>query len=84
LFLPRELRNLRVFVLSLSKNENNNVFDLIGLGSFTFDYRLVVYFTFCCCILHCLPWLLALDWMRYLLIEHHLAAKFGTFSAFLI
>ena len=29
-FLPRELRNLRVFVLFLSKNENNNGFDLVG------------------------------------------------------
>jgi hypothetical protein len=26
--------------------------------------------------------LLAVDWMRNLLKEHHLAAKFGTFSAF--
>jgi hypothetical protein len=41
----------------------------------------VVYFLFCCCILHCIPWLLALDWMRCSRIEHHLAAKIGTFSA---
>jgi hypothetical protein len=33
-FLPRELRNLLVFVLFLSKNENNNGFDLVGLNSF--------------------------------------------------
>ncbi len=83
-FLPCELRNLRVFVLFLSKNENNNGFDLVGLNSFSFDYRRVVYFLFRCRIFHCFPWLLALDWMRCLRIEHHLAAKFGTFSAFLI
>jgi hypothetical protein len=82
--LPRELRNLRVFVLFLSKNENNIGFDSIGLSSFSFDYRRVVYFPFCCGILHCSSWLLVLAWMRYLRIERHLAAKFGTFSAFLI
>ncbi len=53
------------------------------MNSFLFDYRRVVYFSFCCCILHCFPWLLALVWMRFLRIERHLAAKFGTFSAFL-
>jgi len=46
--LPCELRNLRVFVLFLSKNENNNGFDLVGLNSFSFDYRRVVYFSFRC------------------------------------
>jgi hypothetical protein len=43
-FLPRELRNLRVFVLFLSINENNNGFDLIGMNSFLLDYRRLVYF----------------------------------------
>ena len=42
--MPRELRNLRVFVLFLSKNENNNGFDSIGLNSFLFDCRRGVYF----------------------------------------
>ena len=46
MFLPRELRNCRVFVLLLSKNGDNNGFDSIGLSSFLFDYRLVVYFHF--------------------------------------
>ncbi len=72
-----------MFVSILSRNENNNGFDSIGMNSFLFDYRRVVYFPFCCCILHCFPWLLALDWMRCSRIEHHLAAKFGTISAFL-
>ncbi len=51
-FLPRELRNLRMFVLFLSKNENNNGFDTIGLNSFSFDYRCVanVHFTVVFCI----------------------------------
>ncbi len=75
--------NLRVFVLFLSKNENNNGFELIGLNSFLFECRRAVYFPFFRCTLHCFPWLFALDWMIYLRIEHHLAAKFGTFSAFL-
>ncbi len=67
-----------MFVSILSRNENNNGFDSIGMNSFLFDYRRVVYFSFCCCILHCFSWLLALDWMRCSRIEHHLAAKFGT------
>ena len=46
--MPRELRNLRMFVLVSSKNENNNGFDLVGLNSFSFDYRRVVYFSFRC------------------------------------
>ncbi len=45
-FLPRELRNLRVFVSFSSKNENNNGLDPIGLSSFLFDYRCVVYLHF--------------------------------------
>ncbi len=45
-FLPRELRNLRVFVSFLSKNENINGLDLIGLSFFSYDYRRVVYFHF--------------------------------------
>ena len=83
-FLPRELRNLLVFVLFLSKNENNNGFDLVGLNSFFCDYRRVVFSFISCRVLHCFPWLLAVDLMRCLRIEHHLAVKFGTFSAALI
>jgi hypothetical protein len=58
-FLPRELRNLRVFVSFSSKNKNNNGFVLVGSNSFSFDYTPVVYFPVCCCILHCFSWLLA-------------------------
>ena len=47
--MPRELRNLCVFVLFVSKNENNNGFDSIGLNSILFDSRRAVYFPFCCC-----------------------------------
>jgi hypothetical protein len=71
------------FWFVLSKNENNNGFDSIGLNFFSFDCRRAVYLPFCCCTLHCFPWLLVLDWMRYLCIERHLAEKLGTFSAFL-
>ncbi len=45
-FLPRELRNPFVFVLPSSKNKNNNGFVLVGLNSFSFDYRCVLYFYF--------------------------------------
>ncbi len=73
-----------MFVLFLSKNENNNCSDLVGLNSFLFDYRCVA-FSFILLSCHdCFPWLLAVDWMRCLRIEHHLAVKFGTFSASLI
>ena len=48
-FLPRELRVtvVLVFVLFLSKNENNNGFDTIGLNSSLFDYKRVanIHFT---------------------------------------
>ncbi len=32
-----------MFVLFLSKNENNNGFDLVGLNSLSFDYWCVVF-----------------------------------------
>jgi hypothetical protein len=76
-----------VFVLFLSKNENNDGFDLVGLNSFFFDYRRVVFSFIFCCVLHCFPWLLAIldEMLRF---EHHLAAKFGTrlaaFSVYVI
>jgi hypothetical protein len=56
---------------------------MIGLNSFSFECKREVCLSFCCCFFHCLPWLLALDCIRYLRIEHHLAVKFRTFSAFL-
>ncbi len=65
----------------LSKNENNNSFDTIGLNFSLFDYKRVanIHFTvvFRSVFLSCL----FLEWMRILHNEHHLAAKFGTFSA---
>ncbi len=82
--MPRELRNLRVFVLFLSKNENNNGFDSIGLNSFLLTISVWCMFHFAVVFRIVLLSYLFLDWMRYLRIEHHLAAKFGTFSAFLI
>ncbi len=41
-----------MFVLFLSKNENNNGFDIIGLNSSLFDYRRVanILFTVVSCI----------------------------------
>ena len=41
-----------VFVLFLSKNENNNGFDTIGMNSSSFDYRRVanILFTVVSCI----------------------------------
>ncbi len=44
-FLPRELRNLCVLFCFLSKNENNNGFDSIGLNFLSFDCRRAVYFS---------------------------------------
>ncbi len=65
----------------LSKNENNNGFDIICLNSSPFDYKRVanIHFTFVFRI--AFPGCLVLDWMRNLHNEHHLAAKNGTFSA---
>ncbi len=87
-FLPRELRLNRgtcvCLFCFLSKIENNNGFDAISLNSPLFDYKRVakIHFTvvFRSVFLSCL----FLEWMRILHNEHHLAAKFGTFSAFLI
>ena len=73
-----------MFVSILSRNENNNGFDSIGMNSF-FSLTIGVWCIFhFAVVLALFFWLLALDWMRCLRIEHHLAAKFGTFSAFLI
>jgi hypothetical protein len=51
-FLPRELRNLCVLVLFLSKNENNNGFDAIGLNFFssTVCVRYIFHFAVVPCI----------------------------------
>ncbi len=47
LFAARIACNLCVFALFLSKNENNNGFDTIGLNSSSFDYKRVanIHFT---------------------------------------
>ncbi len=82
--MPRELRNLLVFVLLSSKNENNNGFASVGLNSLLFDYMPVVFFHFVAVFCIVFSGCLFLDWIKYLRIERHLAAKFGTFSAILI
>ncbi len=66
----------------LSKNENSNGFDTVGLNSFLFDCKRVanIHFTVVFRIVFFSRF--GLDWMRYLHNEHHLAAKNGTFSAF--
>jgi hypothetical protein len=46
---------LCVFVLSSSKNENNNGFDTIGMNSSLFDYERVANIHFYFCISHCFP-----------------------------
>jgi len=75
--LPRELRNLLVFVLFLSKNENNNSFDLVGLNSFSLIIGVWCFLLFsvvsCIVVLGCL-----FNMDEMLRFEHHLAAKFGT------
>jgi len=68
-----------VFVLFLSKNENNNGFDTIGLNSSLFDYKRVANIHFIVVFRFAFPGCLDLDWMRDLHNEHHLAAKNGTF-----
>ena len=73
---------LCVFVLFLSKNENNNGFDTIGLNSSLFDYKRVANIHFTVVFRIVFPSCLFLEWMRILHNEPHLAAKFGTFSAF--
>ncbi len=84
-FLPREARQNRgtcvCLFCFLSKNENNNGFDIICLNSSPFDYKRVanIYFTVVFRIVF--PGCFVLDWMRNLHNEHHLAAKNGTFSA---
>jgi hypothetical protein len=84
-FLPRELRLNRgtcvCLFCFLSKNENNNGFDTIGLNSSSFDYKRVVKIHFTVVFRIVFPSCFGLDWMRNLHNEHHLAAKNGTFSA---
>ncbi len=84
-FLPRELRLNRGTCVCLfwflSKNENNNGFDTIGLNSFSFDYKRVAKIHFTVVSRIAFPSCFGVDWMRNLHNEHHLAAKIGTFSA---
>jgi len=65
----------------LSKNENNNGFDIICLNSSPFDYKRVANIHSTVVFRVAFPGFLVLDWMRNLHNEHHLAAKDGTFSA---
>ncbi len=62
----------------LSKNENNNGFDTIGLNFSLSDWKRVANISLYCCISHYFPNRFGLDWMRNLHNEHHLAAKNGT------
>ena len=50
-----------MFALFLSKNENNNGFDTIGLNSPLFGYRRVANILFIDVFLYWFFWLLALD-----------------------
>ncbi len=66
-----------MFVLFLSKNENNNSFDLVGLNSFSLIIGVWCFLSFsvvsCIVVLGCL-----FNMDEMLRFEHHLAAKFGT------
>jgi hypothetical protein len=68
----------------LSKNENNNGFDTIGLNSASVDDKRVANIRFTVVFRIVLPGCLFLEWMRILHNEHHLAAKFGTCPVFLM
>ncbi len=85
-FLPRELRLNRgtcvCLFCFLSKNGNNNGFDTICLNSSLFDYKRVAKIHFTVVFRIVFPSCFGLDWVRNLHNEHHLAAKFGTFSVF--
>ncbi len=65
----------------LSRNENNNGSDTIGLNSFLFGYRLVANIQFTVVFRTVFSGCFGLDWMRNLHNEHHLAVKNGTCSA---
>ena len=69
-----------MFVFFLSKNENNNGFDTIGLNSSSSDYRRLANIHITVVFRIVFPSCFGLDWMRNLHNEHHLAAKIGTFS----
>ena len=74
-----------MFMLALiTWNENNNGFDLVGLDFFFLSIGVWRFSLFCCCILYRPSGCLFSELMKYLHIARHLAAKFGTFSAFLI
>ena len=84
-FLPRELRLNRgtymCLLCFLSKNENNNGFDTVGLNSSSFGYKRAANIHFTVVFRIVFPSCFGLDWMRNLHNEHHLAAKSGTLSA---
>ena len=82
LFAAR-VRIVRMLVC-VSRNENNNGFDLVGLNFLSLEYRRVAFFFILSLYLVSFSWWLAFVWVKYLRIERHLAAKFGTFFAHLI
>jgi hypothetical protein len=56
---------------------------LVGSSLFA-EYKRVTFFFLLLLYLALFFWLLAFVWVKYLRIERHLAAKFGTFFALLI
>ncbi len=73
-----------LILASISRNEDNNGFDLVGLNFFSLCFGVWRFSLFCCCILYSLSGCLFSELMKFLHIARHLAAKFGTFFALLI
>ncbi len=65
-------------LVCLSWNGIYSGFDLIVLNFFFSEYRRVAFSSYCCCILYRFSDCLFFELMKYLHIERHLAAKFGT------
>jgi hypothetical protein len=76
LFAAR-VRIVRMLVC-LSRNENNNGFDLVGLNFFSLEYRRVAFFFILLLYLVSSLGCLFSELMKYLHIARHLAAKTGT------
>jgi len=54
---------------------------LVGLTFFSHEYKRVAFFIILSLYLVSFSWWLVFVWVKYLRIERHLAAKFGTFFA---
>ncbi len=68
-------------VVCLSRNGNYKGFDLAGLTFFFLEYKRVAFFIILTLYPVSFSWWLVFVWVKYLRIERHLAAKFGTFFA---